>query len=104
MMGCCVTYSTWVCTSKVMVTLTGQLKIPVQSRGRCVAHNTWVLTSKVKVTLRSFFFIKLPPSIVLNCKVGLTFCPWQFVFLVSSWWKTALDFPNLEEYKTRFFP
>ena len=67
----CVAHNTYVRTSKVTVTLRGQLKIPVRSvtstnivvylykcaqiffKGkRWVAHIIWVCRSKVKVTLR----------------------------------------------------
>ena len=67
----CVVPNTWVCSSKVNVTLRGgQLNIPVRSvttgtevyyynfaqmffmLRRCVAYNTWVISSKVKVTLK----------------------------------------------------
>ena len=70
-MGWCVAHKTWFRSSKIKVTLMGQLKIPVRSVNsthievheynfaqmffvvwQCVAYNTWVRNSKVKVTLK----------------------------------------------------
>ena len=72
-MDLCVAHNTWVRTSKVKVTLRGQLKIPVRSVistrievclynfvqiffmvWRCVTYNTWVRSSKVKISRGHF--------------------------------------------------